>query len=137
MKKSTMWFGYLDAGSKSSAVVIDDRLNTGNPDTLYVFNLARGKILEYRRAIAEQKLRELGPNEHGLIDELKMAFEAARRDFQARGAKILNLSAGATPAGTPAARARDQAANDDESEDFDLDLDDADEVDAFDDVDEM
>src|SRR3569623_949320 len=52
-------YGYLEAGNKSTAVVLDRTLNTGNPETLYLFNLARGEILEYSRKIVEPKLREL------------------------------------------------------------------------------
>ena len=38
-------------------------MDTGNPKTLYLFNLIRGEILEYAREIVEDKLRELKPAE--------------------------------------------------------------------------
>jgi hypothetical protein len=140
MSKSTVWFGYLDAGAKSSAVAIDERLNTGNPNTVYVFNLARGKILEYKREIAEEKLRDLEPDESSVLDELKAAFEAARRDFHTRGAQILNLPERGQAANTPE-RSRDEDDTVDEEavfDDLDIDLEDADEdLDELDEVEEM
>lgn len=123
MSKPKTWFGYLDAGPKSTAVVLDEGLNTGNPNTIYLFNLSRRQIVEYSRAIAEPKLRELGAAEASVLDELKAAFAEARRDFKARGAALLNIP----ERGGKAAR----ASNDDrealpESEDYDdseIDLD--------------
>ena len=49
----TLWFGYLEAGKKSTFVVRDVTLGTAMPETLYLFNFDRGKILEYRRDIVE------------------------------------------------------------------------------------
>ena len=56
-RKKNLWYGYLEAGANSSPVIRDDGLNTGNPKTVYLFNLARGCILEYSREIVEPKLR--------------------------------------------------------------------------------
>jgi hypothetical protein len=137
MSKSTIWYGYLDAGEKSSPVVIDERLNTGNPQTLYVFNLARGKILEYRRDIAEPKLRELKAAEQSVVSELKTAFDAARHEFRTRGARILNLP----ERGAAVASAAEPLRQEDEDldfEDFDIDLvADDEEAEELDDVEEM
>jgi hypothetical protein len=84
MSDTPLWYGYLDAGEKSSAVLQDQRLSTGNPDTVYLFNLARGRILEYRRSIVESKLREFTPEEAAIIAELEAAFGEARRGFTPR-----------------------------------------------------
>lgn len=54
-----LWFGFLEAGKSSSPVMRDAVFDTGNHETTYLFNLAKGRILEYRRDIVEQKLREL------------------------------------------------------------------------------
>lgn len=139
MSKSTIWYGYLDAGEKSSPVVIDERLNTGNPQTLYVFNLARGKILEYRRDIAEPKLRELKAAEQSVVSELKTAFDAARHEFRTRGARILNLpERGAAAASTAEPRLQEGEDEEMDFEDFDIDLvADDEEVEELDEVEEM
>ena len=49
--KASLWFGHLSAGARSSPVLRDARLDTGNPKTLYMFNLKRGEILEYAREV--------------------------------------------------------------------------------------
>lgn len=84
MAKNSIWCGYLDAGAKSSAVVRDERLDTGNPDTIYLFNLARNEIIQYNRAIVEPKLRELSSGECDNVAELKAAYLRARRHFKVR-----------------------------------------------------
>lgn len=103
MSDNTLWYGYLEAGERSSAVAIDNRLNTGDPTTVYVFNLQRGAILEYKRAIVEPKLRELKAAEKGLEAELKSAYRKARNGFIPRGAKIANVPEKGRPAPTKTA----------------------------------
>lgn len=85
MSKNSIWYGYLEAGDKSSAVVMDERLETGNPDTIYLFNLARKEIIQYSRNIAQPKLRELREDEtEQFLPELKNAYARARRHFKVR-----------------------------------------------------
>ena len=99
-KNSPVWYGYLQAGDRSSPVIRDDRLDTGNHKTLYLFNLSRNMILEYSRDVVEPKLRELKPDEAANIQELDNAYKKARRGFRDRGAgvrSILNRSS-KTPA---------------------------------------
>ncbi|HSN56161.1 MAG TPA: hypothetical protein VLT32_15930 [Candidatus Sulfomarinibacteraceae bacterium] len=45
-KKAKLWFGFLEAGSKGSPVVREDGMETGNRDTIYLYNFLKGKILE-------------------------------------------------------------------------------------------
>lgn len=87
-KKSNIWFGYLEAGSKSSPVLMDPKLDTGNSDTMYLFNLIRGQILEYKKELIEPKLRELSNEETKTIDELTKAFNKARKDFTPRRSSV-------------------------------------------------
>jgi hypothetical protein len=82
MAKTPLWCGYLDAGDRSSAVLRDDRLETGNPKTMYLYNLTRDEILQYSRELVEPKLRELRDNEADLASELKNAYTKARRTFK-------------------------------------------------------
>ena len=89
--KASTWYGYLKAGARSSAVLRDNRLDTGNPNTFYMFNLSRGAILEYAREIVEKKLRELKPDESGFIKELDAGYKKARRNFKDRGAAVRSI----------------------------------------------
>jgi hypothetical protein len=109
-RKKNLWYGYLEAGASSSPVVRDDGLNTGNPKTVYLFNLARGCILEYSREIVEPKLRELNGKESKAIAKLEAGFAEARRDFKDRSARILNIPERSSPAR--------KAAQPDEEQDF-------------------
>lgn len=106
MGDNTLWYGYLEAGERSSPVVMDNRLNTGDPTTVYLFNLQRGEIIEYKRAIAEPKLRELKGKEQEVLTELKSAYRKARNGFTPRGARITNVP----EKGRPAAAAKAVAA---------------------------
>ena len=90
--KASLWYGYLNAGARSSPVLRDARLDTGNPKTLYLFNLVRGEILEYAREIVEQKLRELKPAESGFVADLDAGYKKARRNFKGHSASISNIT---------------------------------------------
>src|SRR3569833_2072836 len=93
-----LWYGYLEAVKKSTAVLLDRSLNTGNSDTLYLFNLTRGEILEYSRKIVEPKLRELKGKEPELTATLTPAYETARSHFTPRATDLLDLPDTAAPA---------------------------------------
>lgn len=84
MAKSSIWCGYLEAGEKSSPVVLDHRLETGNPDTIFLFNMKRKEIIQYNRRITEPKLREFNEDECAVMQELKTAYLRARRQFKVR-----------------------------------------------------
>ncbi|MGB5179565.1 MAG: hypothetical protein WBP44_12650 [Gammaproteobacteria bacterium] len=90
--KASLWYGYLNAGARSSPVLRDARLDTGSPKTLYLFNLVRGEILEYAREIVEQKLRELKPAESGFVADLDAGYKKARRNFKGHSASISNIT---------------------------------------------
>lgn len=96
--KGALWYGYLEAGDKSTAVVRDAQLDTGNRKTTYLFNLARNEILEYTRAVVEPKLRELKPAEAKLVDALDAAYDTARRTFKQTHARPLNIPEHTAPA---------------------------------------
>ena len=91
-RKASLWHGYLNAGARSSPVLRDARLDTGNPQTVYLFNLVRGEILEYQREIVEKKLRELKAAETGFIAELDAGYKKVRRNFKGRAASIRNIA---------------------------------------------
>ncbi|MCC6208253.1 MAG: hypothetical protein IT488_08880 [Gammaproteobacteria bacterium] len=89
MAKTPLWCGYLEAGDRSSAVLQDERLETGNPNTIYLYNLSRDEILQYNRELVEPKLRELRGNEAALAEELKNAYTKARRSFKFNPDRVL------------------------------------------------
>jgi hypothetical protein len=124
-KQETLWFGYLDAGKKGSFVVRDVTLGTGTPATFYLFNLNRGAILEYRRDIAEPKLRELTEKEADKVDELRAAFEQARKGFTPREER--------KPKPLPPTRKKarvEEVEEQDDEDDTDIEIDDDDDADA-------
>lgn len=91
MSDKNYWFGYMEAGEKSSPVLRDNRIDTGNPETLYLFNLKRNEILEYRRDIIEPKLRDLDDKEQPLSGELQSAYIDVRSRFTPRGGKVASI----------------------------------------------
>jgi hypothetical protein len=103
-KSSPVWYGFLQAGDRSSPVIRDDRLDTGNRKTMYLFNLSRNSILEYSREVVEPKLRDLKPDEAATISELDAAYKKARRNFKDRGAGVRNIlnRSSSTPASNEA-----------------------------------
>ena len=105
MSENNLWYGYLDAGEKSSPVLMDQRLSTANPGTVYVFNLRRSEIIEYRRDIVEPKLRDLSDEESAVIKELKSAYTKVSGGFVARGARISSIPEKAKEPRTPPKKA--------------------------------
>ena len=89
--KNSLWYGYLEAGKRSSPVIRDDRLDTGSSKTVFLFNLERSEILEYSRDVVEPKLRELKSGEAKMIKALDAAYAEARRNFKDRRARPLNI----------------------------------------------
>lgn len=127
MSENNLWYGYLDAGEKSSPVLMDQRLSTANPNTVYVFNLKRSEIIEYRRDIVEPKLRDLNDEDSSVIKELKSSYSKARSGFTPRGAKVSNIPEKGSEAPAP----KKAAAIDTDDEDLDeiIDTDDDDDED--------
>lgn len=116
-KQKGLWYGFLNAGDKSTPVVRDERLDTGNAKTLFLFNLARQQILEYTREIVEPKLRELKTGETDL-DALSAAYSEARRNFKHASTRALNIPERGAPAAKP-----DKNSDDDSFSDFGSDSD--------------
>lgn len=83
-KRTSLWFGYLEAGAKGAHVVRDHSISTGSSSTIYLFNLEKGRILEYRREIAEPKLRELTDEEADRKKRMRAEYEKARKVFSPR-----------------------------------------------------
>ena len=102
---SDVWYGYLEAGDKSSPVLIDPRLDTGNSKTVYMYNLNSQRIIEYKREIAEPKLRGLKDPEKEFVNDLVRGYESARKEFLPRAKGLAALPASA-PLTTEKARSK-------------------------------
>lgn len=118
MSNNKLFCKYLEAGAKSSAVVLDPGLITGNEQTIYLYHQQRDQIIEYRRDIVESKLRELKADEAKASETLVQAYEAARAGFTPRGAALLNIPEKGQPAPSPAPRSRDNADDDADGDDI-------------------
>ena len=95
MSKNDLWFGYLQAGDHSSPVVRDNSLESKSSKTIYLYNHARGKILEYSLEVVGPKLRDLQPDEAS-PGELKKAYKAALSAFEGeRVAPVRKIAASA------------------------------------------
>lgn len=126
MGKTNYWHGYLEAGTKSSPVLRDPSMETGNTNTVYLYSLKRNKILEFRAGIVEQKLRELGKDESELISSLNAGYKKAKKEFTPRASmrlKQVELTPQSTVEVKPEAEEIDDSDLDDDL-DIDMDLDD-------------
>jgi hypothetical protein len=115
MSEKYYWYGHLEAGAKSSPVLLDKRLDTGKADTLYLFNLNRGEILEYKRTIIAPKLRKLGHADRELNKTLKAAYIEARQHFIPRGSAPVAIP---LPARRPPLAANDAHLGENQLEEF-------------------
>jgi hypothetical protein len=111
--KNFLWYGYLEAGNRSSPVIRDERLDTGSKKTVFLFNLARGEILEYSRDVVEPKLRELKSSEAKSLKKLDAAYAEARRNFKDHRVRPLNI-----PEKGSSGRRPVESQNDDEIDEF-------------------
>ena len=98
-KGNSCWYGYLKAGKRSSPVLRDNSLESGNPKTIYMYNLNRDEIIEYVVEVVEKKLRDLKSDESGYIKELDAGYKKARRNFKRRvaGKRRVTVSTTVSP----------------------------------------
>lgn len=82
MKKQKLWYGYLEAGNKSSPVIIDHSMDTGEKHTVFVYNHNKNEISKYVRELVEPKLRELTDKEKGLESALRKGFSASLKTLK-------------------------------------------------------
>ena len=121
---SDIWYGYLEAGEKSSPVLIDSKMDTGDAKTFYMYNLNSARIIEYKREIAEPKLRSLTSKEATWIEDLTKGYNKARKDFTTHTSRS-NLASVATASKAPPSKpAKDPVDEGDLFDADDIDLDD-------------
>lgn len=121
MSKTNYWHGYLEAGTKSSPVLRDPSMETGNANTVYLYSLNRNKIIEFQASIVEQKLRDLSQEESELISALNSGYKKAKKEFTPRASMRLK-QVELTPQSSPEPK-QDIEDMDDADLDDDLDLD--------------
>ena len=106
MKDKHLWFGYLQAGDKSSLVVQDSRVESGDKRSIYLYNHLRKEMVEYRRDIIEPKLREAKADEFN-ADELSNAYLEALRRARPNLYRILFAPGSRAPSTKKASTTRD------------------------------
>ena len=79
MNTEQFWFGYLDAGAKSSPVLRDNELKSSSPDNICLFNLQKNQIVEYKAEIVSQRLRAL--NDGDTIAEMTSKYQLAKQSY--------------------------------------------------------
>lgn len=97
MSKQKLWYGFLEAGSKSSPVVLDHTMDTGETNSVFIYNHNRQEILKYVRELVEPKLRELTATEKELESALKKGFSEAVKTLKYPLAKTFVSPAKAKP----------------------------------------
>ncbi len=132
MSNNNLECKYLEAGAKSSAVVLDPSLSTSNDQTVYLYHQQRDQIIEYRRDIVEAKLRALNGDEQKEAESLQQSYQQARASFTPRGAAAESIPEHAPP---PKASASSSSGDDDSDDDIGL-IDDSDLLDTDEDDDE-
>lgn len=105
---------YLEAGAKSSPVVLDTGLSTSNDKTIYLYHQLRNQIIEYRRDIVEAKLRDLTADEAKGSKGLQQAYTKALAGFTPRGASALTIPEKAAPQKTVSESDNDDSSDSDD-----------------------
>ncbi|MDH5711175.1 MAG: hypothetical protein OEZ15_05875 [Gammaproteobacteria bacterium] len=120
MGAKDIWYGVLEAGEKSSPVVRDASLETGQ-NKIYLYNYVRNNFVEYSQAIVEPKLRELTEGDISQ-DKLDKAFKAARQAF---------LSSHKTRSWSDTKSTTSRVKRDEQEDEADIDITDDDEIEEF------
>ena len=98
MAKQKLWYGFLEAGHKSSPIVIDHNMDTGEKHTVFIYNHNKQEILKYVRDLVEPKLRELTAKEKELESLMKKGFAESLKTIKYKVAKNLDAPAKEAPA---------------------------------------
>jgi hypothetical protein len=126
MNAKDTWYGVLDAGEKTSPVVLDATLDASQ-GKVWLYNHVRNQFIEYARAIVEPKLRELTSEDIPQI-ELDEAYNAARQAFLS--SRNITTWSDTKPV---APRLKNQGEEDELDIDIDIDITDDDDMEDFND----
>lgn len=128
MTKQILWYGFLEAGQKSSPVVIDHSIETGEKNTIFIYNHNKQEIVKYNRELVEHKLRELTAEEKQQEAALKKGFMEAVKKINNKIPKTFD----SPPKNKPTPKIVEPSQDEPEVDISDSDLDD----DVWDDSDE-
>ncbi len=78
MKDKHLWVGYLTLASKKILVASDDRVDTGNRKTIFLYNQERNELVEYSREIIQAKLKDAPAADYN-SEEIANAYQKALR----------------------------------------------------------
>ena len=78
MKDKHLWVGYLALANKKVLVASDDRVDTGNRKTIFLYNQERNELVEYSREIIQTKLKD-APAADFNTEEISNAYQKALR----------------------------------------------------------
>lgn len=78
MKDNNLWVGYLTLANKKVLVASDDRVDTGNRKTIFLYNQERKEIVEYSREIIQDKLKDAPAGDYS-DKEIATAYQQALR----------------------------------------------------------
>lgn len=120
MSAKDIWYGVLDAGEKTSAVVRDATLDASQ-GRIWLYNHLRNQFIEYAEAIVEPKLRELTTADISQ-KELDKAFKAARQAFSSSRKTSTWIE---TKSAAPLVK------NEDKEDELDIDISDVDDMEEF------
>ncbi|WP_260292182.1 hypothetical protein [Sedimenticola hydrogenitrophicus] len=124
MSKKNYWHGFLEAGTKSSPVLRDLNLETGNANTVYLYSLNRNKILEFQVGIVEPKLRELTKDESYLTSLLNTGYTKAKKEFSPRASmRLKQVELTPQPSTAKVEAELDEIEDPDLEDDLDIDMD--------------
>lgn len=101
MKNKNLWVGYLTQTNKKILVASDDRVDTGNRKTIFLYNQDRNEIVEYSREIIQAKLKD-APAEDYNAEKMAAAYQQALRKAVPNLYRVIftpNSGGGAKPAG--------------------------------------
>ena len=135
MKDKHLWVGYLTLANKKILVASDDRVDTGNRKTIFLYNQDRNELVEYSREIIQSKLKD-APAADFNPDEIGNAYQKALRKAKPNLYRVVFAPASAASV-LPSEKKSSATANRDDDVGFDtdseVDLDDGDDADSADD----
>ncbi len=97
MSKQNLWYGFLEAEERSSPVIIDNSMDTGEKRTVFIYNHSKKEILKYVREVVEPKLRELTDKEKELEASMKKGFTESLKTFNNKVPNLLAVPAKGKP----------------------------------------
>ncbi len=116
MNDKHIWVGYLSLANKKTLVASDDRVDTGNRKTLFLYNQERNDIVEYSREIIEAKLKAAPAADYN-VDEIAAVYQKALRKTKPNVYRAVFTPNSGGSSGPKEKKARSVASDDNDSGD--------------------